>query len=237
MKARLLFALLLAGSVPFSLVQAQPAEPTPAAPAAEPPPEPAAKAAEVVAKVQEFYDATGSFQAGFRQKFWAKAYRQEKISSGRVVFVKPGKMDWAYDDPKDNRVVADGKIVKVYEAANSQMFEQPMDKSQFPAALSFLTGGGKLSETFTFELYAGNKGTWNFPGGWILVGLPKVASPAYTKVLFYVDQQAFQVLRVMVLDGQGNRNRFDFIDPKRNVSVDMRRFEFTPPSGTKIIRP
>jgi outer membrane lipoprotein carrier protein len=77
----------------------------------------------------------------------------------------------------------------------------------------------------------------NFPGGDVLVGTPKVATPAYQKVLFYIDTQSSQVRRVMVLDGQQNRNRFDFVSPRVNDPVPDTHFHFTPPQGTTIIRP
>ncbi|MBC7018148.1 outer membrane lipoprotein carrier protein LolA, partial [Salmonella enterica subsp. enterica serovar Enteritidis] len=112
---------------------------------------------------------------------------------------------WEYSEPKDNRVVSDGAVLKVYEAANKQMFEQNVDKSQYPAALSFLVGGGKLADTFNFELYEG--AAMNFAGGQVLVGTPKQPSPAYQKVLFYIDGPTSQVRRVLIVDGQGNRNR------------------------------
>ena len=36
---------------------------------------------------------------------------------GQVIFQKPGKMSWRYTN-NGNRVVSDGKIIKVYEAEN-----------------------------------------------------------------------------------------------------------------------
>jgi outer membrane lipoprotein carrier protein len=188
-----------------------------------------------VQSVQAFYDKSTTFKSDFQQKFWVKAYNHEKTSSGHVTFAKPGKMEWIYDDPKDNRVVSDGKIIRVYEASNKQMFEQPVDTTQYPAALSFLTGTGKLTDNFVFELFAGD--TMKFPGGYVLVGSPKQATPAYSKVLFYVDAGTSQVRRVMVIDGQGNRNRFDFVSPKVNEPVVASQFTFTPPAGTSIVRP
>jgi outer membrane lipoprotein carrier protein len=190
---------------------------------------------QAVANVQGFYDKSSTFKSDFSQKFWVKAYNHEKSSSGRVTFAKPGKMDWVYDDPKDNRVVSDGNVIKVYEAANKQLFEQPIDKSQYPAALSFLTGTGKLSDAFDFELVCGDQ--MKFPGGYVLVGTPKQPTPAYSKVLFYVDMPTSQVRRVMVIDGQGNRNRFDFVNPKVNEPVPPAEFTFTPPPGTSVVRP
>ncbi|MBX3186641.1 MAG: outer membrane lipoprotein carrier protein LolA [Labilithrix sp.] len=196
---------------------------------------PAAKAAEVLTKVQTFYDKTTSFSSDFTQEFFVKSHNVKKQSKGKVTFAKPGKMHWEYSEPKDNRVVSDGTILKVYEAANKQMFEQTVDKSQYPAALSFLVGGGKLGDVFAFELYEG--AAMNFPGGQVLVGTPKQPTPAYQKVLFYVDSATSQVRRVLIVDGQGNRNRFDFENPHVNQPVNADRFKFVPPPGTQVIKP
>ena len=190
---------------------------------------------EAVACVQKVYDQSQTFTSDFSQKFLVKAYNQEKSSHGHVTFAKPGKMQWVYDDPAGNRVVSDGTVIKVYDASNKQMYEQPMDKSQYPAALSFLTGTGKLGDAFTFDVKTGDE--MKFPGGLVLIGTPKQPTPAYSKVLFYVDQATSQVRRVMIIDGQGNRNRFDFDAPKVNVPAPPDLFRYTPPPGTSIIHP
>jgi outer membrane lipoprotein carrier protein len=190
---------------------------------------------QLVAAVQALYNSSSTFQSDFDQKFWVKAYNTEKSSHGHVTFAKPGKMDWVYDDPPGNRIVSDATVIRVYQASDKQMYEQPADKSQYLVAVSFLTGTGKLSDSFDFELFSGDK--MKFPGGAVLVGTPKDASPAYSKVLFYVDSATSQVRRVMVIDGQGNRNRFDFVNPKINQPVPPSQFKFTPPPGTSIVRP
>jgi outer membrane lipoprotein carrier protein len=219
-------ALFLASMGPLSAGDAR-AQPSPAQPS------PAVQS--VVTKVQAFYDKTTTFQSDFQQEFLVKAYNQKKYSHGKVIFSKPGKMDWVYDDPAGNRVVSDGAILRVYEAANKQMYEQTVDKSQYPAALSFLTGQGRLGDAFDFELFEGEK--MNFPGGVVLVGTPKAATPSYQKVLFYVDTPTSQVRRVMIIDGQGNRNRFDFTNPRVNDPVKPDQFKFSPPPGTSIVHP
>jgi outer membrane lipoprotein carrier protein len=221
------FVALIAAASP--VVARADAPPTPAAAPAGP------AVGQAVDAVQAFYDKSTTFKSDFQQRFWVKAYNQEKTSRGHVTFAKPGKMDWQYDDPKDNRVVSDGTLIKIYEASNKQMYEQPIDKSQYPAALSFLTGTGKLADSFDFELFSGEQ--MKFPGGYVLVGTPKQATPSYSKVLFYVDAATSQVRRVMVIDGQGNRNRFDFLNPKINEPVTGAQFQFTPPSGTSIVHP
>ena len=86
-------------------------------------------------QMQKFYDKTKTFQATFKQRYWVEAYRKTKDSNGLVTFAKPGQMSWRYKN-NGNRVVSDGKTIKVYEADNKQMYLQPVGKSQYPAALS-----------------------------------------------------------------------------------------------------
>lgn len=196
----------------------------------------ATKTADTVGKVQAFYDKAQTFSSDFDQQYTIKAYNQIKTSKGHLVFAKPGKMDFTYTDPPNNRVVSDGSKLQAYEAANKQMYETPVNKSQHPAALSFLTGTGKLGESFNFTAYDGAPFQCT-PGCTVLMGDPKTPNPAYAKVLFYVDTATSQVRRVMIVDGQGNRNRFDFKDPRVNLPVTPNQFNFTPPPGTTVVKP
>lgn len=189
----------------------------------------------IAAKVQAFYNQTNTFQATFKQVYKVKAYNQTKKSAGKVIFAKPGKMSWTYDSPNGNRVVSDGKVLKVYEKENNQMFEQPVEKSQYPAALAFLMGQGDLTKSFNLKML--DAATMKFEGGYVLEGIPKEATPAYQKVIFFVDGPTSQIRRTIILDAQGNRNTFDFKTPKVNEEVPEETFKFTPPPGTQIIHP
>jgi|SoiMethySBSTD1v2_1073268.scaffolds.fasta_scaffold05752_19 outer membrane lipoprotein carrier protein len=207
--------------------------PAPAKPAAPPKPAGDTSANDVADRVQGFYDKTKTFKAGFDQVYSLKAYSKQKKSNGSVIFEKPGKMSWRYTT-NGNRVVSDGKVIKVYEKENKQMYESPLDKSQYPAALSFLVGGGNLRKSFTLSKL--DPKAANFEGGYVLVGIPKEATPAYQKILLYVDASTYQVRRVLMFDAQGNRNRFDFKAPEVNKKAPPGEFEFKPPPGTQIIK-
>lgn len=190
---------------------------------------------QIAARVQAFYDQTRTFQATFRQDYTVKAYNRRKQSAGRVVFERPGKMSWTYDEPNGNRVVSNGTVLKVYEKENKQMYEQPLDKSQYPAALAFLMGKGDLRRTFNLRLLDSRR--MKFEGGYVLEGTPKAATPAYQKVLIYIDAGTAQVRRMLILDAQGNRNMFTFENPVVNTPPNAGEFEFTPPPGTQIVHP
>src|SRR4051812_6799534 len=97
------FPLLLACVAPLAVardVQAQQAQPLPAP-----------DALKVAQEVQAFYNQTTTFQSDFSQEFFVKSHNVKKQSKGHVIFAKPGKMDWQYTEPKDNRVVSDGSIL------------------------------------------------------------------------------------------------------------------------------
>src|SRR5688572_20245562 len=109
-------------------------------------------AMEVGTRVQKFYDSTKTFKATFKQTYTIKIQNVQKVSTGKVTFEKPGKMSWTYDAPNGNRVVSDGTTIKVYEKENEQMYETPVKKSQYPAALAFLMGQGQLIKDFKLRL-------------------------------------------------------------------------------------
>jgi len=191
-------------------------------------------ASEIAKRVQAFYNKSRTFKAGFKQRYWIKAYNKIKNSKGQVIFEKPGKMSWRYTN-NGNRVVSDGKLIKVYEKENKQMFEQPVDKSQYPAALAFLVGEGDLRKSFKLRKLNAKK--MRFEGGYVLEARPRQPTPAYQAMLLYVDAKTSQVRRVLLLDAQGNRNRFDFVRPHVNAKVPKKEFIFNPPPGTQVVKP
>ena len=190
--------------------------------------------AQIVANVQGFYDKAKTFRADFKQLYTIAAYGKTKKSAGKVVFQKPGRMSWRYTT-NGNRVVSDGRTLRVYEEDNQQLFEQSVNKSQYPAALSFLVGSGKLEKSFKFRKM--NPRVMKFKGGYILLAIPRDPTPAYQKMLLYVDGATFQVRRVLFVDAQKNRNMFDFEKPRLNEKIAAGEFQFTPPPGTQVVRP
>ncbi|HKY38166.1 MAG TPA: outer membrane lipoprotein carrier protein LolA [Polyangiaceae bacterium] len=195
---------------------------------------PALSADEIVGRVQTFYDQLKTFKASFKQRYTIKSHDKTKDSAGSVIFEKPGKMSWRYTS-NGNRVVSDGKIIKIYEKDNKQMYEQLLDKTQYPAALSFLTGQGKLKQNFKFSKQ--DSVQMKYASGYVLLGEPLQPTAAYDKVYFYVDGTTFQVRRVIIVDAQQNKNRFDFEAAQANTKPPQGEFVFIPPPGTQVIKP
>lgn len=223
------FAEPAGAEAPKAAAAPQKSEPAPAAPKGNP----EVTAEEIAGRVQSFYDKTKTFRANFKQTYFIRPTGIEKKSFGEVIFAKPGKMSWRYKN-NGNRVTADGHVIRVYEQENKQMFESDMGKSAYPAALSFLVGEGKLQQSFALKKLDARQ--MKFEGGFVLEAKPKEATPAYQTMILYVDAATAQVRRVLLVDAQGNRNRFDFTSPTVNAKVEATEFTFAPPSGTQVIR-
>ncbi|WP_437765016.1 outer membrane lipoprotein carrier protein LolA [Sorangium sp. So ce281] len=205
-----------------------------AAPPAVPPAE-VGSADAVAAEVDAIFVGKKTYSARFKQEHTQKVSGAVKKQSGALSVQKPDRISFRYDPPNQNRIVSDGVSLKVYVAEDRQMFVTPVQNSEYPGALSFLMGHGlRPSFTFTFNDKA------KFEGGPVLVGKPRAPTPHYEFVMFYIDKALLAkkdpgvVRRVLIVDAQGNRNRFDFEDASQPASIDPAEFQFTAPPGTDV---
>lgn len=201
-------------------------------------------ARQVAALVQSFYDQTQTIEAEFFQTRYTKLYRRYDRARGKVVFSKPGKMRWDYAQPNGQVFVSDGERLLIYQPPDEgerhgQLIERGIRDDQLPQAFAFLTGTGRIGEDFHFRLL--DPGKQGFPGGHVLELRPRKPSPHYERVLFFVriprDARAGVIHRVLIVDAAGNRNRFDFSKLKFNRRFGASQFQFTPPAGTRVVRP
>lgn len=190
---------------------------------------------QVAAQIQSFYDRTRDVESDFFQTYVNKLYNKTERSHGHVFFRKPGQMRWEYAQPAGNLIVSDGTTLWVYEAEAHQAYRRPVTDSELPTALSFLTGTGRLADSFTFRLLDARRQGW--AQGIVLELRPRQPTPHYDRLVFYVDPQSYQVRRTLIIDPQGNRNRFDFSHMRYNRGVPPARFRWTPPRGTRVIEP
>jgi outer membrane lipoprotein carrier protein len=193
-------------------------------------------AAALAKQIDAIYADKKTFSAKFKQEYVLKVSNQTKTSSGVVFIERPNKISFRYDAPNKNRIVSDGKTLKVYIAEDNQMIEKPVENSQYPGAFGFLMGNG-ISSSFTFTI--NDKAAWK--DGPVLQGKPTSPTPDYEAATFFLNKALLDrsdpgaIARVSLTDAQGNKNRFDLSDATRPASIDPGEFLFTAPAGTNII--
>lgn len=199
----------------------------------QPPPSGPPNASQILANFERVYNRLSTFRAFFRQRYSIYSHNA-RDSVGTVDFERPDKMSWSY--ASGNRVISDGQLIRIYEKANRQMYVRPFNRTQYPVALSFLMGQqSNLNQTMSFSLLS--SAVTKYATGHVLMGVPLQPSPAFARVLYYVNGTTFQVHRVLIEDQQRNRNRYDFRHVWVNQPIAPGTFVFTPPPGTQVIQP
>jgi outer membrane lipoprotein carrier protein len=203
------------------------------APRPAPPPGVRLEVKAVVAEVQKRYDAAADFRARFTQTLTSAALGRKTNSAGEVMFKKPGRMRWDYEKPEKSSYVTDGGTLWLYEPDDKQAFKQKLESSQLPAALSFLTGKGKLATEF--DIASAGKTPYGGPGDYVLSLSPKAPQAQVKTILFVVDPRTFDLRESMITDAQGYTTDLVFADIRVNTRVPEALFHFTPPAGTRVI--
>jgi len=89
---------------------------------------------------------------------------------------------------------------------------------------------GSLSATFNFQAFPG--AAMAFDGGTVLIGTPKTSGVALDKLVLYVDNTTAMIRRATMIDGRGNRTRFDFSNAQFARAPPP---AFIPPPGTSLV--
>jgi chaperone LolA len=202
----------------------------PAIAGAASPPQDAALA---VARIQKFYEGTKDLHAKFEQSLESGVGVKRK-ATGELWLKKPGRMRWEYAKPEKKLMIADGQTLWVYEPEDEQAFRQDLRSSSLPSSVTFLWGAGKLTDEFTVTVEK-IEGV-GAPGDLVLKLVPKQATAQYRYLVFVVDANAM-VKETLVYDQQGGTNRMTFHDVALNRGVPDGKFTFSPPAGTRVIRP
>jgi outer membrane lipoprotein carrier protein len=207
--------------------------------APEGPPE--ATEQQVADLVQAWYDQTRTMTASFVQRYRNPTYDRTVTSRGQIRVQRPGRMRMDYAEPNGQVVVTDGQRVLSYEPPEpgerrGQYFERRVEEDQLPSALAFLTGSGRLADFRPRLLSSADRGF----SGWVLELRPRTPSPHYERIVLYVDaRERFRgvVRRVVVIDADGNSNRYDFTGQRFNAAVADDVFAYRPPGDARRIDP
>ncbi len=192
-------------------------------------------AADIVARVQTVYDGTTSFQANFRQVFRHRLNPdRSKEATGVVYLQKPGKMRWEYHDPERKLIVSDGTTLWAYEPSEEQVFEQSLENTDLPTAVTFLLGSGSLTAEFDARLI--EEGSDTSADRYVIELRPKSPSSQYARLLLVVKRSDFHVVRTVVIDHSGNTNSVEFAGEILNSTIPASQFRFTRPEGARVIR-
>jgi len=199
-------------------------------------------ATEYVEKVQAFYADAKTFTASFTQVVKNKTFGRESTSSGKVFFMKPGRMRWDYESKKKRKKItksflSDGKTLWAVFPSEHEYYKGSLKNVALPVAISFLGGQGNLTASFDVAL-AKNSGLGD-DGDPVLRLTPKKTTARYTTLWLVLDPEDFHVKKSVVLNAQGDTNAFSFATPTLGKRLKKSIFVFDAKKNPKykLIQP
>lgn len=176
------------------------------------------------------YQHIESLQASFSQNSFFIGLGTEKLSSGKIYFRKPGKMDWVYEEPESQRFVSDSTSFWFYQPELKQVTIAEFNKSfKSDLPISFLLGVGQLNKEFRLESVCGT------PAGLALDLVPVEDDESLSKFILLVDKENYLPIGARVTDVGGNETSIRFKEISINQTIEDTHFMFSVPKGVDVI--
>lgn len=177
--------------------------------------------------LRRFFREVNSFSARFTQVVLDERLSPIQESSGMLWIERPNKFRWDYDKPYQQRIVADGARLWVYDVGLQQVSVRPLSGGLNDTPAMLLAGRGRLEDNFTIKpLSAQNDIEW--------VQLsPRRKDSGYEDIRVGFARGKLHVLEMV--DGFGQVTRVTFRSSTENPRIDANRFSFTPPEGVDVV--
>jgi outer membrane lipoprotein carrier protein len=189
-------------------------------------------AEELLARLQGWLDGTRDLEARFSQSLVSGAFGSGVVEKGRLVVDRPGRMRWDYREPERKVALVDGDSTRLYLEADRQLWHGRLSDSEGYLP-ELLASDRPIREVFRPELVSapGDEGA----GAYRLRLVPRQRTDAFEEVQLVLRPPEFGIETVELLDGAGNRVRYEFFAVRRNRGVPAALFHFEPPPGTEIM--
>ena len=182
---------------------------------------------QVLDHLQHHYRDTRSFSAKFGEEI-AAVGAPKRNRSGKVSFLKPGRMRWDFGEPEKQTIVSDGETVYSYDPDLNQVVETPLKQAiKSSSATSFLLGMGNINRDFKAE-FADTR----TPD---LIRLKLDAKAGGYKIDIGVDPKTYNLMTLTLTDQLGDVTKISFSDIDNNVELPESTFAFKVPPGADVV--
>jgi outer membrane lipoprotein carrier protein len=207
---------------------------------------------EVIASLEQGYNALTDVQADFTQRTVIASIKREELGKGKLFIKKTAGSSsmFRFDYSKPlQQIISDGKTAWYYLPDNKQVMVSDIT-ALFAGgngiALNYLTGMGHLSKDFSISLAGDGRDN---KGNYVLDLVPRKPSQAIARLRLTVlaslveqfqesgkSQPVFPVVSSVVEDNLGNRTFIELSRVKVNQGIANSRFRFKIPKGVEVIK-
>jgi outer membrane lipoprotein carrier protein len=183
--------------------------------------------ADGMALVDNFVRNVRTLSGHFEQSLVDADDQVVEISSGTLEIRRPGQFRWAYDEPYEQLLVADGVNVWSYDVDLAQVTVKPQAEvlSNTPALL--LGGSSDALDQFDYVDTFSDRGTI-----WVRLR-PKDAENGFNKV--ELGFNGGDLTRMMFFDNLEQTTLIALFDVSLNQDIDSQHFRFEPPDDVDVV--
>jgi len=185
--------------------------------------------AAAVKSLKTFVDQALTFRADFSQTLLDKNLRVIQKASGSMMFERPGKFRWTYEQPYQQLIVGDGQRVWFYDQDLDQVTVRQLDLALGSTPAALLAGSNAIERDFDLLEIEAQEGQLEW-----LEAIPKSRESVFELIRLGFSQAG--LLREMVLrDSFGQVTWLIFSQIEQNPTLAPDLFQFTPPAGADVI--
>ena len=167
-----------------------------------------------------------NISAEFKQTLRDEDKKIVQQSRGTLKLQRPGKFAWIYTDPFEQRIVADGSELWIYDVELEQVTVKPMDAGLSNAPIMILMKQSDVSREFTINEVGQRKYLY-----WIELQ-PNASDLEYTTI--YIGLEDGSVRAMELQDQFGQSTQIVFENLRVGVVHDPATFKFVPPPGVDV---
>lgn len=179
------------------------------------------------AELDRFSENVMNLTASFEQQVFDDTGSALDAASGTLALARPNRFRWDYLKPEEQRIVADGDNIWIYDVELEQVSVRPQSFDEQQSPLAVLLDLASLDQQFNSEDRGEKDGA-----SWLRL-TPKSEDAEFAHVdLGFRDHQ---LARMVMVDIVGQRTEIVFQDWKRNTTLPPATFYFEPPKGVDVV--
>jgi outer membrane lipoprotein carrier protein len=194
---------------------------------------PAGAQSAVVDRMIESLASTQTLSADFSQTTAAKSARL-RSASGTFYISKPGLLRWEVKKPYPQIQLLNDKEFWLFDVDLAQASVRPIHAANLTGIAALLLNTNSLTREQLLTRYGFSDLGARDGLQWIGV-TAKTPEPGITSLAVGVDSESL-LRRFEIHDNLGQVTRIELIRILKNVAIDPKLFQFTPPAGVSVLR-
>ena len=183
-------------------------------------------AADAEKRLGEALENLDNASAEFRQTLRDEDKQIVQQSRGTLALQRPGKFAWTYLEPFEQRIVADGSELWIYDVELEQVTVKPMDAGLSNAPIMILMKRSDVAREFEISEVGQRKFLY-----WIELK-PRAPDLEYTDIFIGLEDGRVKAMELQDRFGQSTQIVFDNL--RVGVVHDPATFKFVPPPGVDV---